>query len=449
MGVIMNLSAFKAYDIRGNYPEEVNEELAYQVGRAFVKFSSAKIVAVGRDMRLSSPSLSTKLIQGINDEGADVINIGLCTTPMLSFAVAKFGYEGGIMISASHNPGGDNAFKIIDKNVIQLDESSGLNDIKKIIQSGFGAVAKKPGKTKHKEITDDYASHIEKKVGKVKPLNIVADYGNGVGAISAFPVLTDLGINLDQMYAEPDGAFPNHPANPHDLVNFVNLINRVTEKKADFGLFFDGDADRVNFVDDKGRIVPVDLLVVLLAQEELQKHKSGYVYYDLRFSKAVPTFIKKAGGNPVMMRVGNPFYKKVLREKGGVLGAEFAGHIMFPENYNIDDALFAALKTIKLVGRRKQKLSKLIDEVTVFSASPEESMEAKNPSTVFARLITAFPEAKQVKLDGVYLDFGDDGFISVRQSQNELQLFRIRVEAKTAIIMQARFDKVKNIVSEG
>lgn len=443
----MNLSAFKAYDIRGSYPNEINENLAYLVGRAVVQHFSAKVIVVGRDMRNSSPSLSVELIRGINDGGADVINIGMCTTPMLNFAVASYGYDGGIMISASHNPGGDNAFKVIDKNVIQLDESGGLNDLKSLVESGFGPAAANIGTSTGKNILDDYVVHVTTLIRKLVPLNIVADYGNGVGAISGTPVFARLGLKVDELFTEPNGNFPNHPANPHDLANFNALIARVKEDSADLGVFFDGDADRANFVDDLGRIVPIDMLTVLLAQQEL-KVRSGNVYYDLRFSKAVPTFIKESGGSPVMMRVGNPFYKRVLRDQGGVMGSEFAGHIMFPDNYNIDDGLFAALKTIKLVGDSGRKLSELIDNVTVFCASPEESMEAKNPSTVFDRLYNAFPESRRVDLDGAYLDFGDGGFISVRQSQNERQLFRIRVEAKTSDILNDRFNKVKAIVSE-
>lgn len=445
----MNISAFKAYDIRGAYPSEVDEELAYLVGRAIVKYFSAKTIVVGRDMRNSSPSLLSKLIEGITYEGANVVNIGLCTTPMLNFAVANYGYDGGVMVSASHNPGGDNAFKVIDKNVVQLDGLEGLNDLKNIVKAGFKPSNVKVGSVITKEIFNDYLANIKKNIVSLPKLKVVVDYGNGVGALSATRTFESYGVNIIELYPEPSGDFPNHQANPHDLSNFNELINTVKENNADLGVFFDGDADRANFVDDTGRIVPVDLLMVLLAEEELKEKKSGNVYYDLRFSKAVPTLIKKAGGTPYMMRVGNPFYKRVLREKGGIIGAEFAGHIMYPENFNIDDGLYAVLKTIKMLGIRGKKLSKLLDEVNIFSASPEESMEAKNPDTVSKRLIDAFPEAKQIKLDGVYLDFGDDGFISVRQSQNELQLFRIRVEARTAEGMQTRFNKVKKIVSEG
>jgi phosphomannomutase len=444
----MNLSAFKAYDIRGKYPEEVNEELAYLVGRAVARYFSAKVIVVGRDMRTSSPILSEKLIEGIICEGANVVNIGLCTTPMLNFAVASCGYDGGVMISASHNPGGDNAFKVINRNVLQLSDSEGLNDIRNLIQAGFGDCASTQGSVTEKNVLNDYLNHIKKQIGGISPLKVVADYGNGVGAISGSPMFKNLNINIEELYAEPNGDFPNHPANPHDISNFNDLINHVKESKADVGIFFDGDADRSVIVDDKARIVPVDLQTVLLAQQELKIKKTGNVYYDLRFSKAVPALIEAVGGTPVMMRVGNPFYKKILKEKGGVMGAEFSGHIMFPENFCMDDGLFAALKTMRLINQSGKKLSDMIDEITVFEASPEESMEAKTPETVFDRIKAAFPDGKQIELDGVYLDF-TDGFISVRRSNPEPQLFRIRVEAKTKSVMADRLNKAKTIVLEG
>ncbi len=440
----MNLSAFKAYDIRGQYPEEVNEDLAYSVGRALVRKLSAKTIVVGRDMRLSSPSLSEKIIEGVTCEGADVINIGMCTTPMLNFAVANYGYDGGIMITASHNPGKDNAFKVIGPGAIQLDEDYGLSDLKEIVKKGFGQCARS-GAVTEKEVLSDYLSHLMSQATNINHMKIAVDYGNGVGAISAKPLFARLDVETIDMYEEPDGNFPNHPANPHDEINFNDLKKKVIDENCDLGIFFDGDADRATFVDENGSIIPIDLLVTLFALEKIKLEKSGKVYYDLRFSKSIPDHIKKAGGEPIMMRVGNPFYKRRLTKEGGLLGAEFSGHIMFPENFNMDDGLFAAIKTIKLISDSNKKISELIESVREYFASPEESYEAKNPDTVQDRLINAFPEASKIELDGTYLDF-IDGFISVRQSKNEPQLFRIRVEAKTPEKLSARFKKVKEIV---
>lgn len=444
----MNLSAFKAYDVRGKYPEEVNEELAFLIGRAVSRYFKASKIVVGRDMRLSSPSLSERLIEGINYEGVDVINIGMCTTPMLNFAVAKFGYDGGIMISASHNPGGDNAFKIINRNVLQLSEFDGLNDIKAMIEGGLSddELDGVKGMASAFSVKDDYLAHIHKLIGDIKPLKVVVDYGNGVGSISASQAFAVLGVDVVELNSTPDGNFPSHPANPHDVANFNQLIEAVKSNRADLGIFFDGDADRSIMVDERGNIVPVDLLTVLLAEQEASRGHHGKIYYDLRFSKAVSKMITAFGSEPVMMRVGNPFYKKALRESGGVLGAEFSGHIMYAENFNIDDGLFASLKVIKMVGDAGGKLSKLIEKARIFESSPEESFHCNNPDIALAQMIQAFPEAQQNNIDGVYLDFSD-GFISARQSNSERGLIRIRAEASSRNILEKRLTIIKDIIN--
>lgn len=444
-------SPFKAYDIRGIYPEEINEELAYKVGRALVRFlfcqsagRQLQTIVVGRDVRLSSPALREKLIEGISCEGADVVDIGICTTPMLNFAVANYGYDGGVMISASHNPGNYNAFKLIKSEAQQIDEDSGIKEIKNLVEKGFAECGIK-GALTEKDVLNDYISHILEFSQDISHLKVVVDYGNGVGSVSGKPTFARLDVSITELYDNPDGNFPNHPANPHDIENFNDIKKAVLKEKADIGIFFDGDADRAWFVDDLGRVVPNDLLTILLARDLLGENPKANVYFDLRFSKVVPEQIKKMGGTPVMMRVGNPFYKKALKEKGGILAAEFAGHFMFPENFNIDDGLFAAIKVISLISKNDKKISKMIDALDKYETSNEESLEAKNPETLYDRIISAFPEGKFIELDGVYLDM-PGGFVSVRQSQNEPHLFRIRVEAKTEKELNERLHKVNKIV---
>jgi len=442
----MKQSIFKAYDIRGIYPTEINEETAYKVGRAFTRFLSAKTVVVGRDMRASSPALAGKLIESISCEGADVVDIGLCTTPMLNFAVANYDYDGGIMISASHNPAEYNAFKLIKSGPLQIDEASGIKEVKNIANQNFIECPGK-GAITEKDVLSDYIAHVLKFAEGISELKVVVDYGNGVGSISAKPVLARLDIDVIELFDNPDGSFPNHPANPHDTENFKDLIKKVLKEEADLGIFFDGDADRAIFVDGKGQIVPTDLLFIYLCEEALKENGEKTVYYDLRFSKAVPGAVKKFGGVPEMLRVGNPFYKKALLNKGGVLAAEFSGHIMYAENFNIDDGLFAAVKVMRILSEKKKKLSELIKKVQKYEDSPEISLEAKNPKTVLDRIIAEFPEGKLNELDGIYLDF-PDGFISVRQSQTEPQLFRIRIEAKSKEALNDRLEKVKKIITE-
>lgn len=439
----MIFSAFKAYDIRGNYPKEVNEELAYAVGRALVRKLSAKTVVVGRDMRESSPSLSAELIKGISCEGADVVDIGLCTTPMLNFAVAHYGYDGGVMVSASHNPASDNAFKLIGPGADMIDIESGLLDIQEIIKKGFAGCHGNSAVTK-KEILGDYLAHLLKKIKDIEHRKVVVDYSSGVGSISGKPAFARFDLELTELNEEPNGTFPAHPANPHDINNFNQLINEVRSKKADLGIFYDGDADRAIFVDDIGRVVPMDLLTVLLAKPLLEKNPKEKIYYDLRFSKSVKEEIEKLGGVPVMMKVGNPVYKRALKKEGGVLAVEFSGHVMYAENHNIDDGLFVSLKVMELLSESQEKLSVLLDSVKTHQSSEEISLEAKNPQTVYERIYQAFPGNK-IELDGAYVDL-PDGFVSVRQSQNEPQLFRVRVEARTIDEMNTRLNKVIEIV---
>ncbi|MDD3481097.1 MAG: phosphomannomutase/phosphoglucomutase [Patescibacteria group bacterium] len=440
-----DLSAIKAYDIRGKYPEEVNEELAYLVGRAFSKFLSAGKIVIGMDMRKSSVSLKEKVIEGLSCEGVDVFDIGLTTTPMLNFAVRHYQYDGGVMISASHDPGEENGIKLIDATGIQLSEDFGLSEIKDLIKKGF-TICPGKGTITQKEILADYLSHLLEFFPEIGHQKVVVDYSNGVGAIPAKPLLARTDLLVTELNEEPDGTFPAHPANPHDMKNLKELMTKVKEEGADLGFFFDGDADRVQVIDEEGQFVPMDLLFILLAREELLKseNKGQEYYFDLRFSKAVPEEIKKLRGKPVMMRVGNPFYKKALASSG-VIAAEYAGHVMYRENSGIDDGLFCALKVLKLLNDNKKSLSELIAEVKKYETSDEVSLKAKNNSTVYDDVRKLFPKSKEIDLDGLYLDL-PDGFVSVRQSQTQPEYFRIRVEAKTKKTMEDRLEKVVSAI---
>lgn len=442
----MNLSAFKAYDIRGEYPKEINEDLAYRVGRAFGVYLAARNVVVGMDMRKSSEPLKEKIIEGLLCEGVDVIDVGMVTTPMLNFAVTKYQYDGGIMVSASHSPGSENGFKLIDSLGVQIGEGFGLSEIKSIVKKGFVACPGQ-GAVTQKEILSDYLAFLIEKSKDISGLKVVVDYSNGVGSISGRPFFARLNdIESFEMNIEPDDSFPSHPANPHDIQNLTQLQSEVKDNNADIGLFFDGDADRVQIVDEKGEIVPMDLLFCLLAEKELneEENKNKEYYFDLRFSKSVPEIIKSLGGIPVMMRVGNPFYKKALVHSG-VMAAEFSGHVMYAEHNNIDDGLFCAIKVLNLLSSANKPLSKLVSRVKKYETSNEVSLKALNPETVFKRVKAEFPEGEEIEIDGLYLGL-PDGFISVRRSQTETQLFRVRVEAKDKKEMEKRLHKVIEVV---
>ncbi len=424
-------SAFKTYDIRGVYPSEINEELAYLVGRAFLPGSS---IVVGRDGRESSPKLMEEVCRGIIDSGGEVVDIGLTNTPLLNFTVAHYGYDGGVMVTASHNPARFNGLKLIKEKALQV-YGEEIEELRKKIEK------KEFRKGKGKKTTFNplplYLGHINAFCGDFRDIKIVLDFANGVGAVTAEPLFSMLPAESSFMNAEIDGSFPHYEANPHDLSNLKKLQERVVKQKAHMGVFFDGDGDRSIIVDENGDIVSMDGWVSLLAKEELRDQKGEKVYYDLRFSKSVEEEIREHGGEPVMMRVGNPFYKEKLILEGGVLGAELSGHIMFKDNYCIDDGLFAVIKTMNLL---KSPLSSMIHKRHY--QSEEISIEVKDKDKVFEKVKDAFREGESFHIDGIYIQFKDWWF-NLRKSNTE-DLVRLRLEAEKEDLLE---EKKKELIS--
>ncbi len=448
-------SVFKAYDIRGIYPEQINEQTAYLVGKAFVKFLNAKNVAIGMDMRESSKRLFDELSRGITEQGANVHFLGMCTTPLLNFATAFYKFEGGIMISASHNPGQYNAFKMVKHPVLQIGSDSGMEDIKRLVLENKFHKSWRKGKIidKKSQAYADYLGHVEKFVD-FSGLKVVVDYGNGVGALTAKKIFEKTENIFISLFEEPDGRFPNHPANPHELSNFQKLQQEVKKNSADIGIFFDGDADRAIFVDEKGAIVPNDFTLCLLALEELKKFPEENIYYDLRFSRIVKELIEKNSGKAVMERVGNPYYKKLLVERGGIIGGEFSGHVMFRENYNIDDGLFCSVKFLNLVSKAKktsQKLSHLIKPLNKYFQTPEINITVQDneKKELILKKIKEYYSQKGfdiVELDGVSV-LAEKFWFNIRKSNTE-PIIRIRAEADSSKLLQKTKKELLSFVSE-
>jgi phosphomannomutase len=426
--MVLKKCVFKAYDIRGVYPTDLDEETAYLVGRAFVDFLKCKTVVVGRDMRKSGENLFKELSRGITDQGADVIEIGMCTTPMLSFAVARFKYDSGIMISASHNPKQYNAFKLIMKNAEQMSTETGIDEVFELCKKN-GFKAKKKGQINRKDILPDYAKHVLSFGKNIKGLKIAVDYGNGVGAISAKPIFSGLGIEVVSMYEEPDGNFPNHEANPVKYETLKALSAKVVSEKADIGIGFDGDGDRSIVLDKKGNIISPDLLLGILAEDELKEKKGGKVYYDLRFSKAIKESIIANKGEPVMMRVGNPFYKSALIHHGGILAGEFSGHIMYKDNFCIDDGLFAAVKLMDLVCKSRKNVSELVKPLQKYFQSEEINFEVHDPKSILEKIENEYSDGEVSDMDGLLVEY-DKWWFSIRASNTE-PIVRLRLEADT------------------
>jgi phosphomannomutase len=446
MIMTVNEKVFKAYDIRGLYPNEVNEELAYRVGKAFAQHLKCKHIAIGKDMRNSSQSLFDALAKGLTEMGADVTDIGMCTTPLLNFSVAHYKLDGGIMISASHNPGKYNAFKMIAHPALQMGAGSGMEEIKELVLKDDFPESEKKGSISAKDVLDDYLNHVKKFCSNIKGLKIVADYGNGVGALSAKPLFDSLPVEVTHLYPEPDGTFPNHEANPHDISNFKDLQEKVKEQGADIGIFFDGDADRSAIVNEKGELVFPDIVLGIITEHKLANYDDKRVYFDLRFTNAIKEVIESKGGRPIMMRVGNPFYKEKLIKEGGAFGGEFSGHIMFSDNYCIDDGLFAAVMLLDIVCSTGKKVSELAAPLQKYFQSPEINKKVDDADAVLAEAESAFSDGEGVDIDGVRIRYPDWWF-SLRKSNTE-PLVRLRVEANTKDLLDEKLGALLEIIKK-
>jgi phosphomannomutase len=434
----INQKIFKTYDIRGAYPEEVDEEAVNKIGAAFAIYLKGKTdnIVVGRDARISSPNLFSALVEGIISQGMNVVDIGICTTPMLIFATKKIGGDiGGIMVTASHSPPNINGLKLMGERSIQMMDEE-VEPIKQLALASNFVEASERGKIIPRSILDEYIPHILDFCGQIKGLRVVADYGNGVGAVSGREVFNKLNIVYIPMYEELNGNFPNHFPDPHNIENMKELRERVRAERADLGIFFDGDADRAIMIDETGEIVFADMLLAALAREELKKYPGGKVYYDLRFSKAVKEIIEQSGGVPVMMRVGNPFYKKKMKLEGGILAGEFSGHLFFKENYAIDDGLFTAVKTMDLICKTGKKLSELINPLKKYFATEEINMKVGDADETLKKIKDYYKDGRSIDLDGVYIEYSDWWF-NLRKSNTE-PVVRLRIEANSPELLEAK-----------
>ncbi|MEW6325530.1 MAG: phosphomannomutase/phosphoglucomutase [Nitrospirota bacterium] len=445
----MGLPYFKAYDVRGTVPDQVNPGVAGRVARAFAEWSRSEEVLVGRDARLSSPALAEAVIGGLLDAGVTVHDVGLVSTPMLNFAVARRRRH-GMMVTASHNPKHYNGIKFIDPNAEQIYYGRGLEAIEALVaasaEKGRPAPSAAGGHVVLAPVLQEYEEHLVRafRDAGLAARSAVVDCSNGVGGL-ALGMLERLGLRYTLLYHVPDGNFPNHECDTLRPKNLDALRRTVVERKADLGIMFDGDADRVAFVDEQGAIAPVDLIFVLLARQELERGK-GRVFYDLRFSRTVKEEIERLGGRPVTMRVGNPFYKEAIhRHADGLLAAELSGHIMYREHFGIDDSLFAALKLLSYLARRKEPLSALLAPLRRWAGSGELRIRTERPADVIAAIRSAFPGGTVEEIDGVTLNFAD-WWINVRPSNTE-PVVKLVMEAAGAGLLAGRMDEMRAVVA--
>ncbi len=441
----INPKIFRAYDVRGIYPNQLNEKVAYKIGQALVNFLKAKRIVVGRDMRLSSPQLFEALVKGITSQGADVDDIGLVATEMLYFTAGKYNYDGGAMVTASHNPGNYNGFKLIGNNVQMIGEGTGMSEIKKLASQDYSIVSIR-GKVKGKDILSDYFDHIFSvvKPQDLKPLKVVADAGNAMAGEFLPLIFEKFPGKLIPMYFELDGSFPHHLANPLEEENIKDLREKVLKVKADLGVAFDGDADRVTFLDERGQPISGDISLALLAKRFLEEEKGASIVYNLTCSHALPEEIKKLGGVPVCSRTGHTFIKRSMEKHNAVFGGEISGHYYFRKNFYSESGFMALLLMLKILSASDTPLSQLVSDIVRYFRTPEINIEIEDRSTAIKKLEDKYQDGKIDYLDGLTVEY-EDWWFNARPSNTE-PLLRVVVETKTKKLMEEKKGEILKII---
>jgi len=440
-------SIFKAYDIRGTVPDQLNPDLAYKIGYALAGVLKAKSIAVGYDMRLSSDELFESLARGINDNGVDVIDLGRISTDALYFAVGKFGYDGGIMITASHNPKEYNGFKVCRKNAEPLSGQDGLNQVSRFIADNTPTTkSPNPGIIVRKNILEDYAAHCLSFIdsSKIRPFTIVIDAGNGMAGETTPPVLEKLPITVHRLFFDLDGTFPNHPASPIELENLRDLQAKIAETKADFGVAFDGDADRMFLVDRDGRQVGGDMVTALVAKSLLQKHPGETILYNLICSHAVPELVARMGGKPIRTRVGHALIKPLMKKHNSIFGGEHSGHFYFRDNWFADSGLIAFLVCLELLSIENRPLHEMITEIDPYVRSGEINSRVESIKDKIEEVAEAYKDGKQDREDGLTVEF-DKFWFNLRPSNTE-PLLRLNIEADTPELLEEQKEKLLNLI---
>ncbi|HZC06083.1 MAG TPA: phosphomannomutase/phosphoglucomutase [Ktedonobacterales bacterium] len=429
----VNPKIFGAYDVRGVFPTDLNDETAYRIGRAFAQYLGVERIAVGRDMRLSSPALAQAFMRGITDQGTDAIDLGMTTTDELYFAVGKFGYPGGAMITASHNPKQYNGIKMCRADAVAISSETGGFAIRDLAVSGQFAEPERTGQISQRDVSDAFADHCLSfiDVSKVKPYKVAVDAGNGMAGLIVPRVFQKLPCELVPLYFELDGTFPNHPASPIEPENTEELRRIVPSQGCDMGIAFDGDADRMFLIDERGRLLGGDMVTALVAHSLLQSHPDATILYNLICSRSVPEVIERDGGRPVRTRVGHSFIKAQMRQENAIFGGEHSGHFYFRDNWYADSGLIAFLIVLELVSVSGKTVSQLVQEVDTRFRSGEINSEVHDQQERMAAIERKYAaEGAQIDhLDGITIGF-PTWWANVRPSNTE-PLLRLNVEADT------------------
>ena len=420
------MAVFKAYDVRGLTPEELDVPMAKSLGAAFANFTNADAVVVGRDMRTSGEALLAAFSEGVVSQGVDVRDIGLASTDLLYFA-SGYLEAPGVMLTASHNPASYNGMKFCQSRARAIGLDTGLTEIRQLAEQP-AKVTNRPGKVRKVDLLDNFVEHVHSfiDVNSLRSLKIVVDTANGMGGLVVPAAFKDLPFEYEILYEELDGTFPNHPADPLQAENLVDLQRRVIESGADVGLAFDGDADRVFLVDENANLVSGSITTALVASAILESHGPGPILHNLICSRSTVEVIEAAGGDPIRTRVGHSYIKEVMAETGAMFGGEHSGHYYFARNYGADSGLIAALIVLERLSANQGSLSSLVAPLQRYASSGEVNVEVINTSDAIETVSDFFSDQQQDRLDGLTVDCGEWWF-NLRPSNTE-PLLRLNVE---------------------
>jgi phosphomannomutase len=443
----MDPKIFKAYDIRGIYPAELDEDGAYRIGRAIVTHFGARSLSVGHDMRASSPSLFKELVRGLTESGANVIDLGLISTPMVYFSSTRLPVDASVSLTASHNPAEYNGVKLCLKNAVPVGLSSGLAEIRDLAMTNGFALSEQIGIVTELDIKSEYYDFFASfaNLGDRK-ISVVIDTANAMGIIDELPILERFpdNISITRIWNDIEHPFVCHEANPLKTETLAELQTKVRETGADLGIAYDGDADRVGFVDEKGLIIPMDLMTGLLAKEILKKRPGCTILYDLRASRSVKEIIEENGGKAIECPVGHALIKRMMHETGAVFAGELSGHYYFKESANAESGILATIFLLNLIAETRKSVSELVADVHRYFHSGEINSEVVDKDAILATLEKKYADGKVSHLDGIKIEFPTWWF-NVRASNTE-PLLRLTLEAETEEAMEKKRDELLSII---
>jgi phosphomannomutase len=436
---------FKAYDVRGVVPDDLDADLARSIGAAFADWTGLPSILLGRDSRLSSPELAQAISDGARSRGADIVDLGLASTDLVYFASGSLDLP-AIMITASHNPKEYNGLKFCLPGARPVGEDSGLRDIRALVEGGDDGSGPPVGRLEHRDLLDAYVEHVLSfvDVQSMRPLTVAVDTANGMGGLVVPAVMARLPVSLHHLYAELDGTFPNHPADPIDPENQRELKVTVLDRRADIGLAFDGDADRVFLVDERAEDVSGSLMTALVARAMLRQEPGAKIVHNLICSWIVPETIRAEGGVPIRTRVGHSFIKQVMAETGAIFGGEHSGHYYFRQNYRADSGLIAAVVALGELSTADRPLSEVLAPFRKYFDSGEINSRVDDQAGRIERIASSLSDGAQDRLDGLTVEY-QDWWCNVRASNTE-PLLRLNVEARTPELLAEKTAMVLDLI---